>query len=163
MSRDKAQRREQIVGAVAQHLLDHGLHNSALRALAQSAGISDRMIMYYFDTKEELISEALLRIANGLIASLDVALPKGQVSAQQLTTALRARGSEADAKPGQRLWFEIVGLAMREDGPYLQVAQQILAGWEDWIRDRLGPRRAHLAPELLAQIEGEMMINLLRR
>lgn len=53
------------------------MHNSALRALAKSVGISDRMIMYYFNTKEELIAEALLQIADGLVTTLEGIIPGG--------------------------------------------------------------------------------------
>ncbi|XOV83509.1 MAG: TetR/AcrR family transcriptional regulator [bacterium] len=160
---DRENRQQDIVQAVAQHLVHNGIHNSALRALAKSVGMSDRMLMYYFETKEDLIAEALLLIANGLVGSLESALPRGQVSGQQILDALRQMGEDPSAHPGQKLWFEIIGLAMRDEGPYKTTARQILDGWEDWIRKRLGSKRAHLAPAILAQAEGEMMINLLRQ
>jgi AcrR family transcriptional regulator len=162
-STDKDNRRQDIVQAVAQHLVQNGIHNSALRALAKSVGMSDRMLMYYFETKEELIAQALLLIASGLVGSLENALPRGQVSGQQILDALRLMGENPAAHPGQKLWFEIIGLAMRDEGPYKSTARQILNGWENWIRERLGSKRAHMAPAILAQAEGEMMINLLRR
>ena len=162
-SKDKEQRQQDIVMAVAQHLVENGIHNSSLRALAKSVGMSDRMLMYYFETKEELIAQALLQIAGGLVGSLENALPRGQVSGQQILDALRLMGQDPTAHPGQKLWFEIIGLAMRDAGPYKSTAKQILDGWEDWIKDRLGSKRAHLAPAILAQAEGEMMINLLRQ
>jgi AcrR family transcriptional regulator len=161
-STDKEHRQQEIVMVVAQHLVENGIHNSALRALAKSVGMSDRMLMYYFETKEELIAEALLLIAGGLVSSLENALPRGQVSGQQILDAVRLMGQDPAAHPGQKLWFEIIGLAMRGAGPYKSTARQILDGWEDWIKDRLGSKRAHLAPAILAQAEGEMMINLLR-
>lgn len=76
---------------------------------------------------------------------------------------MRESIGHADFQPGLRLWFEIVGLAMREDGPYRATAEQILSGWEEWIRGKLGSKREHLAPEILAQIEGELMIRLIRQ
>ncbi|MEE4282952.1 MAG: TetR/AcrR family transcriptional regulator [Pseudomonadales bacterium] len=161
-STDKEHRQQDIVTAVAQHLVENGMHNSALRALAKSVGMSDRMLMYYFETKEELIAQALLQIAGGLVGALENALPRGQVSGQQILDALRLMGQDPAAHPGQKLWFEIIGLAMRNEGPYKTTAKQILDGMEDWIKNRLGSKRAHLAPAILAQAEGEMMINLLR-
>ena len=163
LSPEKQQRREEIVSAVAQHLLMEGIHNSALRALAKSVGISDRMIMYYFETKEDLISEALLLIAGELVSSLESVLPVGKVSREQIVDALRMTGRKPETVPGQKLWFEIIGLAMRDDGPYKKIAGQILDGWEEWIKDKLPRNRVHLAASILAQIEGEMMINLVRR
>ena len=49
-------RRQEIIGIVAMHLVRDGFQNSGLRAIAKSVGMSDRMIMYYFETKEELIA-----------------------------------------------------------------------------------------------------------
>ena len=59
-------KREEIVQLVANHLVARGFEDSGIRALAASAGISDRMLMYYFDTKEELIAQALLLLAEGM-------------------------------------------------------------------------------------------------
>ena len=50
-------KREEIVQRVAQHLVAKGFQDSGIRALAASAGISDRMLMYYFDSKDELITQ----------------------------------------------------------------------------------------------------------
>ena len=120
------------------------------------------MIMYYFDTKEELIAAALLHLARQMAESLESVLPARRASASQIVNTLVGAGSLKEIQPTLRLWFEIVGLAMRGAGPYQTTAQLILSGWEDWIAEKLGPDRAHLAPELLARIEGELMVSLIR-
>ena len=156
------QKRAEIVAAVARHLVLEGFRNSGLRALAASVGISDRMIMYYFPTKEDLVAAALMKVAGDMAESLDRVLPDGRASASQIVEALVASGRRPEIQPTLRLWFEIVGLAMRGEGPYRETARQILAGWEEWIAARLGSQRAHLAGEVLARIEGELMVSLIR-
>lgn len=162
MAPDKQDKRREIANAVARHLADKGFADSGLRALAGSAGISDRMVLYYFASKEELITEALLVLGRELEDSLAEVLPRGRASANQIVDALLAVGQQPTVQPTLRLWFEVVGMAMRDNGPYNATARMILAGWEAWLRNRLGPDRAHLAPQLLARIEGELMISLLR-
>ncbi len=162
MPKDSSKKRQDIVVAVAEHLRSEGFSNSGLRALAAAAGISDRMLMYYFDTKDEVIAEALLLLGDGLVAGLDQVLPAERASAKQITEALIASGKHELAKPVLMLWFEIVGLAMRGEEPYRSAATTILAGWEKWIIQKLGPGRAHLAPAVLGQIEGELMVSLIR-
>ena len=69
-------KREEIIHLVAQHLVTRGFENSGIRALAESVGISDRMLMYYFEKKEDLIAQALLLLAEGMTASLDELIPQ---------------------------------------------------------------------------------------
>lgn len=160
--RETEQKRQEIVASVAEHLLREGFRNSGLRALAKSVGISDRMIMYYFDTKEELIGEALLLLADGLAGSLETVLPDRQASGTQIVTALVDMALREETKPMLKLWFEIVGLAVRGDEPYKKTAGLFLARWEEWIEGKLGPKQRHRAASLLAQVEGEVMIRLLK-
>ncbi len=156
-----AHKREALVRAVAQHLVQEGFSNSGIRALAQSAGISDRMLMYYFDTKDELITEALLVLAADMSASLERLLPARPVSARRIVAALTEAASSEAQQPALRFWFEIVGLAVRGTEPYQSTARQIVADWESWIRLRLRPDQQSRARQLLAEVEGRIMLDLL--
>jgi AcrR family transcriptional regulator len=155
-------KRKEIIARVAAHLLREGFRNSGLRALAKSAGISDRMAMYYFETKEELVAEALLLLADGFSHSLDSLLPEKATSGSRIVTALVESALKAESRPMLMLWLEIVGLAVRGDEPYRATARIFLARWIEWIQARLEPRQKHRAQALLAQVEGEVMIRLLK-
>ena len=155
-------KREEIIQLVAQHLIARGFEESGVRALAQSAGISDRMLMYYFETKEDLIAQALLFLADGMTASLDELIPQSRASVRQIVEALTAIDNQSDLQRGVlMLWFEIVGLAVRGGDPYRATAKQILDGYENWIANKLPPDQKHRAIETLAQIEGLIMLDLL--
>lgn len=155
-------KRQEIVGLVAQHLLQEGFRNSGLRALAKSIPMSDRMVIYYFGSKDALVSEALLLLADGLAASLESVLPDQQASGAKIVKALVDSALVEESRPMLRLWFEIVGLAVRGDEPYKTTAGLFLARWEEWISGKLEPKQRHRALALLAQVEGEVMIHLLR-
>ena len=156
------QKRQDIVAAVAQHLLEDGFRNSGLRSLAKSVGISDRMIMYYFETKEQLIAEALLFVAGNFVDVLETVLPEKSASGPKIVSALVGFSLSEPAQPLMKLWFEIVGLAVRGDEPYRTTANMFIAEWEQWIAGKLPAKSRHRASELLAQVEGEVMLSLLR-
>lgn len=155
-------KRQQIVVAVAAHLLKEGLRNNSLKAMGDSVGISDRMVVYYFDKKDALVREALLLIAENLTEWLDKALPDRNVSGAQLVRTLTDLSKSGGTKPLQELWFEMVGLAIRGEEPYKTVAGLFVEKYEDWIRGKLPTRDKHRAGPILAEIEGTLMINLLR-
>ena len=162
MPKDAARlKREEIVQSVAGHLVREGFSNSGIRALASSAGISDRMLMYYFDTKEDLIAEALHLLAQNMAAALDQLLPERQAPASDIVGAVLLAAEDADVQASLRLWFEIVGLAVRGAEPYANTVKRSLDDWESWIRRRLRSDQQHRAPEMLAQIEGQLMLRLL--
>lgn len=155
-------KREEIIHLVAQHLVTRGFENSGIRALAESVGISDRMLMYYFEKKEDLIAQALLLLAEGMTASLDELIPQNRASVRQIVNALTAIDNQNDLQRGVlMLWFEIIGLAVRGGDPYRATAKQILEGYEAWIANKLPPDQKHRATETLAQIEGQIMLDLL--
>ena len=155
-------KREEIIQLVADHLVTQGFENSGIRALTASAGISDRMLMYYFETKEDLIAQALLLLAEGMAQSLDELVPQGKASAAQIIAALTLSAGQNQAQRRVlMLWFEIVGLAVRGGAPYKTAAQQILTNYEQWIAGKLPANQSHRAREILAQIEGQLLLQLL--
>ena len=154
-------RRQEIIQAAAVHLIEHGLHDSGLRAIARSAGLSDRMIMYYFATKEELVSEALVLIGESLADGMGAAVPNGNATAKQILDALTETLQSDDVQAIMRLWFEIIGLAMRGQQPYLRTAALLLERSEAQIRDKLRSDQKHRAREVLGALEGRVMVDLL--
>lgn len=156
-----ARRRREIVEAAAAHLIEHGFQKSGLRAIAVSAEMSDRMVMYYFETKDDLVAEALAMIGESIAEGMDAAVPQRNLTARQLLKALSANLKSAEIQAVMRLWFEIIGLAMRGQEPYLETAQLLLSRSEESIREKLRADQRHRAREVLGALEGELMIGLL--
>ena len=156
-----AKRRSEIVMAAAAHLIENGLRTSSLRAIAKSAGLSDRMIMYYFKTKEDLVADALLLIGDQLLAGIEAALPGRSLSVSEILDALSNSMSAAETRAVMRLWFEIVGQAMRGEEPYRSTAATLLERSEERIRDKLRSNQKHRARELLGTLEGRLMVDLI--
>ncbi|NCU12087.1 MAG: TetR/AcrR family transcriptional regulator, partial [Sphingomonadaceae bacterium] len=71
------EQREAVVERLAAHLLETGLSRTSLRQLAAAAGVSDRMLLYYFADKAEVLSAVLARVAGELAMRLTKAIPDG--------------------------------------------------------------------------------------
>ena len=154
-------RKREIIEAAASHLIEHGFQRSGLRAIAESVGVSDRMIMYYFATKDDLVSAALEMIGEGLAAGMETAVPKGNVTPSQILDALSETLQSDQTQAIMRLWFEIIGLAMRGQEPYKKTAALLLARSEEQIRSKLRSDQKHRARGVLETLEGKVMVGLL--
>jgi AcrR family transcriptional regulator len=60
---DHEERRRQIAGALLRVAAARGLHQAGLREVAAEAGLSVRLIQYYFGTKEQLLLYATHQLA----------------------------------------------------------------------------------------------------
>lgn len=154
-------KKEQIIQRVTQHMIEQGLSDVGLRTLARVAGASDRMLIYYFGTKDALLAEAMHSIAANLTLQLDFVLGQHQRSAATLLAELLQLRSSPQFMLVIRLWFEVVGLAARGQEPYAASSVAIANNWLAWIQSRLGDPQRDAAMALFAELEGRLMIHLI--
>jgi AcrR family transcriptional regulator len=166
-ARGREARREEVLDLVADHLLREGLAGASLRPLAAAAGTSDRMLLYYFADKDELLAGALGRVAERLARLLDADLAAGRGAPvlaypdllAQVWTAVRGES----LRPYMRLWLDLAARAARGDEPYLGIAGRITDGFLAWAEARLSverqEERAPLAALLLATVDGAMLLD----
>ena len=67
--------RDRAIAAIGAHLLARGLAETSLRQLAAAAGASDRMLLYYFTDKADILAQAMAQIAGESGAQLAKAIP----------------------------------------------------------------------------------------
>ncbi len=67
---DHEQRRDQIAQALLRIADSQGLQAASMRAVAAEAGVSLRLVQYYFHTKDELLMDALTRLGAQLQARM---------------------------------------------------------------------------------------------
>jgi AcrR family transcriptional regulator len=60
---DHEERRRQIADALVRTAAARGLHATGMREVAAEAGVSVRLVQYYFGTKEELLLAAMQQLA----------------------------------------------------------------------------------------------------
>lgn len=159
-----AARHEQRAAATARlalHLHTHGLSQTGVRQLAASAGISDRMLLYYFNSREDALQAALEQVAAGLEAQL-AAATGARTAPDRLVPVLAAFMLAPAAWPAAQLWLELVALAARGRAPFDAIAQRIGTRFLQWAEDQLdlpeGPERRAAARQVLAAVEGEVVL-----
>ncbi len=156
-------RKHTIRAAVAAHLIETGLTGHGIRALARAANTSDRMLIYYFGSKEELLRESLMLVVKGLSMQLDQELGNERQRSADLLEKLTVVCQRPDWRPMTNLWFEIVGLAARGNAPYQPVACEIADAFIDWIASHLIDAERHQAADVFAHLEGRMLLAVIGR
>ena len=150
---------------LADHLLRTGLAQSSLRQLAAAAGVSDRMLVYYFSNKSEALAAAMARVAGQLAGQLAGAMPEGaRLEPGELIARAALLTTGKAMRPYMRLWIEVVAAAARGEPPFVEIAHQIATGFLKWIEARLAPGEAEgreaTAAAILAMIDGLALLEV---
>lgn len=158
MSKKLAQR-ERVTRTLAAYVLKEGLSATSIRQLAGAADISDRMLLYYFEDKADVLTTVLAAISADLAALLDKTLPEGETfSPQELfDKAAKLTGGKALA-PYMHIAVELAAAAARNEEPFKTISEQIASGFIAWTQHRLAAKRGRdnkaQAAMILAMIDG---------
>lgn len=161
-------RREALIDRMADHVLSYGLAAATLRPLAAAVGTSDRMLLYYFTDKDELVTAVLDNIAGRLLKDLETAIPiEPPRSYAILLEEVWAVLGSASHRPFLNIWLDLAAGAARGMQPHLKVAGSIADLYLDWVTVRLVPEAndvpSHGAPLLFATIQGMNLLNAIGR
>lgn len=160
--------REAAIERMADYVLSEGLGAATLRPLAAAAGTSDRMLLYYFADKDELLAATLGRIAERMVARLDSEIPieprrPFPVLLEQVWAAIGSEGLQ----PFMHVWLDLAAGAARNLQPHRHIAGNIADGFLAWVAARLQPAGdgapPRLAPLFLASIEGVFLLKAIGR
>lgn len=159
----REQSRATLERKLASHVLAAGLGQASLRQLARAAGTSDRMLLYYFTDKADLLTSVLGRIAAEMTAALEAAVPLGErMDAGSLLRRTAAIALQPTMRPYMELWAEIAAEAARGHAPFVDIAEAIAAGFAQWTEARLDEsdpeRRAALGALLIVAVDGAALL-----
>src|SRR3954449_1041255 len=136
-------RRERLAEAATDYALAHGLVGLSLRPLAAALGTSDRMLLYHFGSKDDLVA-AVLRVSN----DRSVALIRALAPSRDIRAAVRdlwtAMNSE-QLQRCQRTYVEAAALGLFGSEPYATVVREANVVWVRAVADHLvtaGARRS---------------------
>jgi AcrR family transcriptional regulator len=107
---DHEERRRQIADALLRTAATRGLHATGMREVAAEAGVSLRLVQYYFGTKEELLLSAMQQLAAQFAGRVMARIEKiketeDPVSPRDVIAAILTEGLPAD---DERRTFTIV-------------------------------------------------------
>jgi AcrR family transcriptional regulator len=112
--------------------------HTSLRPLALALGTTDRMLLYYFRDKEELLTLALELVAQRLAAMLEASrTSSAPQSFKTLFSELWVALQSEVVTPYMNLWIELCGAAVRKREPETQVATKVAEFFLYWIEQRL--------------------------
>lgn len=133
---DTPDRRSALLEKIVDHVLEHGIADLTLRGLSATTGSNNRMLLYYFGSRDGIIVAALPAAAQRFpkVESLltiidDPSLDTGQ----RLETAWAAIAHPSNL-PFHRLFFEVFGLAAFERGAFEDVLTTIGTEWAAHVR-----------------------------
>ncbi|CAM2984808.1 TetR/AcrR family transcriptional regulator [Komagataeibacter xylinus] len=134
---DKTARHAALTAEIATIVLHEGLGDMSVRALAARLGTSDRMLLYYFTTREQMILAVLHEISDRLSHLLAGHSTGPRLSPGQFLTRVLALAHEADVAPFMQVWTDVIARGARGMQPYDSVARDVVRGWMAWIDSRL--------------------------
>jgi len=161
--RGRPEQRQAFLSGAVKHVLRHGASGLSLRPLAAALGTSDRMLLYYFGSREHLLETVLDLVGDGLVAALSEAVPVGRSHPEVLLRAVWSVARDPGVEPVLRLYVEILGQAAAQVAPFPAVARRVAHRWLEWAQDRVDvplADRQDAAAALLATVDGLLILHL---
>jgi AcrR family transcriptional regulator len=155
-------RRADILERLADHVLAHGLSASSLRPLAKAAGTSDRMLLYYFADKAEMMTATLGVIAMRIMAAMEARKAPAPLPIEQLQPIMLDAMVDDEMWPFMRVWLEMASMAANGDTFYRAVGEQLGRGFLAWGASQIDApdeqQRQRQAAQLLVMAEGMVVL-----
>lgn len=154
---------EILEGALAA-AFDEGVSQLTFGRLAKRLGISDRVIVYYFPTKDDLISEVLVGLGVELQAALAPVFASKVADHVEMLRVAWPVVARDEVDPVFALFFEASGLAAAGCEPYRSLVPRLVEGWIEWAGDFISGTAAHRRTEaatMIAVIDGLLLLRQL--
>jgi len=143
----------------------NGLSGASLRTLAEAVGTSDRMLLYYFKDKTDIMVTVLEQFVGDLTQALTDVVPMGaRLPSDALFMKIVDLSQAEDLRPYMALRLEITANALTGQTPYPEISNNMSDAFITWLDDRLqvanmDARRAQ-AVMLLAMIDGAFQVSI---
>jgi AcrR family transcriptional regulator len=151
------ERRAEWAETATDYVLEHGLIGLSLRPLAADLGTSDRMLLYHFGSKDELIA-AVLRTSNER-STAHVRAMEPSADLHAAVHDLWATMLVPQVDRCSRLYVEAAALGLLGKEPYASVVREANGHWTEAMVDHLvrsGVRRP-LARRAMTIIDAAFM------
>ncbi len=152
-------RREQLLAAAATVIQQRGFADTRLSDVAREAGISPSLVVYYFDTRERLLVEALRYSEECFGQAVDEAIAQLGTARERLRSLIEFTCTDrptSQMPSGWGLWFDLWAQAARHPDA-ARYRAEFDARWRTRVADtvRQGQQEGDFAdvdPERFAQL-----------
>jgi AcrR family transcriptional regulator len=148
--------RQRYLEAVVDCVISRGRTDLPLVTLAEAAGTSDRMLVYYFKTRDALLTEVVQSIRTRRrrrLAQALAALPNADSPEDGLRQVLDWVTSDDNA-PHVRLYYDALVHSFNDEEPFAGFAQETL---RDWVSEGTTAARALGADEERSRAFGTVL------
>jgi len=122
------------------------------------------MLLYYFETKNELVLNVLACIGtrlNTLLAQHSAGPP---VPPATFLSTVLTLAETPDIAPFMTIWTDVIARAARGEAPYTEAAPKVVANWTHWITTRLtgipDADKPACAATILSIVEGRTLLEM---
>jgi AcrR family transcriptional regulator len=127
--------RQRLLGLVADLILENGMLDLSLSGIARHIGSNNRMLLYYFGSKEHLLDEAVLIAMERFPRLHDMISRLSEPG--DLQDRLRRAWSDigtAENHAYLHMFFQRFGLALRDHGKSDAFLQRVGTGWNSELQ-----------------------------
>lgn len=156
--------KQQILEGAVEVARRDGLSRLTYGRVADHLGVTDRMVVYYLPTKNDLITEVIASLGAQLQEALGDAFTDTAADHRALLAAAWPVLSDPAADPTFALFFEAAGLAAAGREPYRTLVPMLVQGWIDWAATFLegdGEARRAEAAAAVAVLDGLLLVRQL--
>ena len=111
-------RRPQILAAAAEVIAERGVAATRIADVAERSGVSPPAVLYWFDSKEQLLAEALTADDDRFYEELSGRLSEAETPAERMVVLIETAAADNDFA----LWMELWTWALRD--AYLRAARE---------------------------------------
>ena len=131
----RSARRDELAEAATDYVLEHGLVGLSLRPMAAALGTSDRMLLYHFADKDDLVA-TVLRVSTDRSVEEIRALPPA-ADVRGFVRGFWDASVTGQLERCQRLYVEAAALGLLGQEPYASVVREANDRWTAALTDRV--------------------------
>lgn len=155
--------RDDLLAGALELAVAEGLSGLTFGRVANHVGASDRVVVYYFETKDVLISEVVTAMAQRLQDTLATAFERPAADHLGLVRSAWPLLTTDEADTVFALFFEANGLAAAGREPYASLVPGLVQAWLDWVTSVIEGDPEHRRAEAeaaVALVDGLVLLRL---
>jgi AcrR family transcriptional regulator len=162
MTQVKSQRREDLLNASIEYILERGVADLSLRPLAAKVGSKARLLIYHFGNKESLVAEAMTVVRDRVQTAFATLVGNGRGhTPSQIMQAFWVWATSRQHERYLRLFFEVHGLALQRPAPYGHYLEGAVTSWVEMMASVLPAKMSRQRRQALAALAVSTVVGLL--